>query len=604
MNIFKQHYLKLLTLLLVVSVSSCDDDDDDVAPTPPGSDTFEIIAESPDHETLEQALIDTGLDQVLNDGIYTVFAPTDDAFSNVDVSNLSQEQLSNILLNHVLPGETFAVSPGVSQTQTFSTGYFKTAATEQITENGNNIDMYVNVGDNVTINGSATVTTADLNANNGVVHVVDEVIMLPHITTFATADPTFDNLEAALTRNDQPDFVGTLSTPNGTDPAPFTVFAPTNAAFGSLLDFLDVDGLADIDETTLTATLNNHVIAGANVRAADLTNGDVSTLGGDITIDADNAQIIDQNGRAIDIVVTDVQTANGVVHAIDKVILPDLMTTFEVIAESPDHNTLEQALIDTGLNEVLNSGTFTVFAPTDNAFSNVDLSGLSDGELTNVLLNHVLNGTTLSGDLTNMYAKTNATEMITGDANNLDLYINTDNGVTLNGAATVTMPDVESDLGVVHVTDAVIPMPDITTFAVADPTFNSLQAALTRDDQPDFVGTLSTPNGTDPAPFTVFAPTNTAFGDLLSELGLNSLADVPQQTLTSTLNSHVIASANVRAADLTNGAVQSLEAELTIDADNATITDPNGRVSNIIVTDVQTTNGVIHAIDKVILPQQ
>ena len=221
MNIFKQHYLKFLSLLLVVFISSCNDDDDDVAPTPPGSDTFEIIAESPDHETLEQALIDTGLDQVLNDGIYTVFAPTDDAFSNVDVSNLSQEQLSNILLNHVLPGETFAVSPGVSQTQTFSTGYFKTAATEQITENGNNIDMYVNVGDNVTINGSATVTTADLNANNGVVHVVDEVIMLPDVTTFATADPTFDNLEAALTRNDQPDFVGTLSTPNGTDPAPF-----------------------------------------------------------------------------------------------------------------------------------------------------------------------------------------------------------------------------------------------------------------------------------------------------------------------------------------------------------------------------------------------
>ena len=604
MNIFKQHYLKFLSLLLVVFISSCNDDDDDVAPTPPGSDTFEIIAESPDHETLEQALIDTGLDQVLNDGIYTVFAPTDDAFSNVDVSNLSQEQLSNILLNHVLPGETFAVSPGVSQTQTFSTGYFKTAATEQITENGNNIDMYVNVGDNVTINGSATVTTADLNANNGVVHVVDEVIMLPDVTTFATADPTFDNLEAALTRNDQPDFVGTLSTPNGTDPAPFTVFAPTNAAFGSLLDFLDVDGLADIDGATLTATLNNHVIAGANVRAADLTNGDVSTLGGDITIDADNAQIIDQNGRAIDIVVTDVQTANGVVHAIDKVILPDLMTTFEVIAESPDHNTLEQALIDTGLNEVLNSGTFTVFAPTDNAFSNVDLSGLSDGELTNVLLNHVLNGTTLSGDLTNMYAKTNATEMITGDANNLDLYINTNNGVTLNGAADVTTPDVEADLGVVHVTDAVIPMPDITTFAVADPTFNSLQAALTRDDQPDFVGTLSTPNGTDPAPFTVFAPTNAAFSDLLTELDLDNLADVPQQTLTSTLNSHVIAGANVRAADLTNGAVQSLEAELTIDADNATITDPNGRVSNIIVTDVQTTNGVIHAIDKVILPQQ
>lgn len=500
MNIFKQHYLKLLSLLLVVSISSCDDDDGDVAPTPPGLDTFEIIAESPDHETLEQALIDTGLDQVLNSGVYTVFAPTDDAFSNIDLSGLNNEQLTNVLLNHVLTDETFFQTPAGSTQPTFSTGYVTTSATEKITGNANNLNMYINIGDNITVNGNATVSEPDVNANNGVVHVVDEVITLPDVTTFAVADPTFDNLQAALTRDDQPDFVSTLSTPNGTDPAPFTVFAPTNSAFGDLLDFLGADGLADIDGATLTATLNNHVIPGANVRAADLTNGDVTTLGGDITIDADNAQIVDQNGRVINIAVTDVQTANGVVHAIDKVILPELTSTFDVIANSPDHNTLEQALINTGLDEVLDSGFYTVFAPTDTAFSNVDLSGLSDSELTNVLLNHVLNGTTLSTDLSNTYVKTNATEMITGDANNLDLYINTDNGVTLNGAATVTTPDVESDLGVVHVTDAVIPMPDITTFAVADPTFNSLQAALTRDDQPDFVGTLSTPNGTDPAP--------------------------------------------------------------------------------------------------------
>ena len=94
----------------------------------------------------------------------------------------------------------------------------------------------------------------------------------------------------------------------------------------------------------------------------------------------------------------------------------------------------------------------------------VDLSGLSDTQLTNVLLNHVLTGTILSSDLSNTYVKTNATEMITGDANPLDLYINLDDGVTLNGAAaTVTTPDIIGNNGVVHVTDAVIPMPDITT---------------------------------------------------------------------------------------------------------------------------------------------
>ena len=606
MKLRKFNFATTVVMFLSLVLVSCDDDDGIAPPPPENSSTFEIIAESPNHETLEQALVDTGLDQVLDDGIFTVFAPTDDAFSGVDLSGLTDEQLTNTLLNHVIAGENFAVSPGTSQTSTLSSGYFKTAATEKITGDGNNLDLYIDIDDNVVLNGASTVTTPDLNANNGVVHVVDEVIPMPDITTFATADSTFDNLEAALTRQDQPDFVSVLSTPNGTNPAPFTVFAPTNAAFGSLLELLGAETLADVDGATLTATLNNHVIPGVNVRAADLTDGNVSTLEDDITIDAGNATITDQEGREINIIVTDVQTTNGVIHAIDKVILPDLTSTFEVIANSPNHNTLEGVLVDTGLDEVLNSPSsdFTVFAPTDAAFNNAGLTGLSDAQLTNVLLNHVLTGTTLSSDLSDGYVKTNATEMITGDANPLDLYIELDSGVTLNGMANVTTTDLEGYNGVVHVTDAVIPMPDVTTFATADDNFSSLEAALTRQDQPDFVSILSTPNGTDPAPFTVFAPTNAAFTALLSELNLNNLSEVPQQTLTSTLQSHVVAGANVRAADLTNGAVQTLAAELMVDADNATLTDPNGRVSNIIVTDVQTTNGVIHAIDTVVLPLQ
>lgn len=315
------NYFKLLILALSLSIISCSDDDDGAPATPEGDDTFEIIAQSPDHETLEQALVDTGLDQVLNDGIYTVFAPTDDAFSNVDLSGLSNEELTNVLLYHVLAGETFAQSPGISQQPMFSTGYYKSAATENITGNGNALDMYVNVGDSVIINGNSTVTVADLNANNGVVHVVDQVLTLPNITTFAVADPTFDNLEAALTRGDQPNFGIFLSTPNGSDPAPFTVFAPTNDAFGDLLMELGLDELADVPQQTLTNTLNSHVIAGVNVRAADLTSGTVQSLEAELTIDANNATITDPNGRVSNIIVTDVQTANGVIHAIDKVIL-------------------------------------------------------------------------------------------------------------------------------------------------------------------------------------------------------------------------------------------------------------------------------------------
>ena len=108
---------------------------------------------------------------------------------------------------------------------------------------------------------------------------------------------------------------------------------------------------------------------------------------------------------------------------------------------------------------------------------------------------------------------------------------------------------------------------------------------------------MDAPNGTGSSPFTVFAPTNDAFGALLNELGFDALADVPQYTLELTLNSHVIPGNNFRAADLTNSTVQSLQADLSINPSDVTVTDPNGRVSNIIVTDVLTANGVINEVD-------
>lgn len=282
--------------------------------------------------------------------------------------------------------------------------------------------------------------------------------------------------------------------------------------------------------------------------------------------------------------------------------ITNVQTTFEIIASSPDHTILEQALIDTGLDEALNQGTYTVFAPTDDAFSGVLLDQLSNEQLTNILLNHVIDGLAASNTLENGYFTTLAVETNTGDENNLSLYINTDNGVSLNGISNVTTPDLEAYNGVVHVVDGVITIPNVTTFALADPNFSILVDALTRENSFTYVSTLQSTES--PAPFTVFAPTNDAFVDLLAELELNSLADVPTATLEATLNSHVITGVNVTSSTLSSGTVSTLGADLTIDAPNTTVTDPNGRVSNIIAVDVQAGNGVIHAIDQVLLPQQ
>ncbi len=305
---------------MALGIVSCSNDDSN--PDPQSNTIADFVARNSDYTSLKAALDKTGLTAVLAaQGEFTVFAPNNDAFAAflnangfASLNDVPTGLLTNVLLNHVVAGKVMAAD--------LTTGYINTLATEA--SSGANLSMYVNTSSGVKLNGISTVTTADINADNGVIHAVDTVIALPTVVTFATADPTFAILVAALTRADQPDYVGILSTSEGTAPAPFTVFAPTNAAFGALLGELGVSGLDDIDGATLTAALNTHVIAGANVRAENLVNGTVSTLGADLIIDADNATITDPNGRVSNIIVVNVQAANGVVHVIDMVLLPQL----------------------------------------------------------------------------------------------------------------------------------------------------------------------------------------------------------------------------------------------------------------------------------------
>lgn len=149
----------------------------------------------------------------------------------------------------------------------------------------------------------------------------EEVPALPNIVEIAQGNEDFSILVQALTREDLTiNFVELL-----TSSGPFTVFAPTNAAFVELLGELQLEGLNDIPVATLEAVLQYHVVAGAAVKAGDLTEGQVvvSAQGGSFTIGlAGGAKITDANDRVANIIITDVEASNGVVHAIDKVILP------------------------------------------------------------------------------------------------------------------------------------------------------------------------------------------------------------------------------------------------------------------------------------------
>ncbi|MDH7444726.1 fasciclin domain-containing protein [Aquimarina sp. 2201CG14-23] len=432
----------------------------------------------------------------------------------------------------------------------------------------------------------------------------DDTVFTPDVMTiadFVTDNSEYSSLLAALQRTNLD------VTLNGT--GTFTVFAPNNAAFA---EFLDGTALDDVPVETLEQILLNHVL-GTTQMSTDLTTGYVKNLASETTTGANISMYINTasgvviNGEST-VIDPDIMTDNGVIHAVDKVIPLPTMLTF--VGLDSDLSSLAAVAtttsgFDTDFEAVLNGAdsNLTLLAPDNDAFTALgDISGLPVADLEQILLNHVLAGVNVSASLSTGYGNTLATY---GDTMaNLSIYINTASGVSFNGISDVDEADIVTTNGVIHKVGTVITLPTVVTFATADATFSSLVAALTRDDQLDenYVATLSTANGTAPAPFTVFAPTDDAFASLLTELGASSLADIAEATLTATLNLHVVAEANVRAEDLMSGVVTTLGGDITVDAMNTTLTDANDRVSNIIVTNVQAANGVIHAIDKVILP--
>ena len=320
--------LSKLTFLLFVgfSIQSCSDDDDDVT-TPTGpSNIVEIAMDTPDLSNLVAALsvADGNLVDVLSGGEFTVLAPTNEAFETflaangfMSLSEVPTDVLSNILLNHVISGtinSTNLVDAG--------SGYSTTNASNM---DGDNLSLYFDTSSGVTFNGISSVVAADIVASNGIVHVVDEVIGLPTVVTFAVSNPALSTLVAAMTTEGlSVDIVSILSSSD--EPSPFTVFAPTNDAFGSLLAELELNALGDIPVEILEATLGTHVAPEANVRSTDLVDGmSVNTISSTITVSlSDGAKLIDPNGRESNIIAVDIQAYNGVVHVIDNVLLPQL----------------------------------------------------------------------------------------------------------------------------------------------------------------------------------------------------------------------------------------------------------------------------------------
>ncbi|WP_224489300.1 fasciclin domain-containing protein [Robertkochia flava] len=606
------------SLLLVFA--SCNNDDDDNnnggTPEPPVADLtiYETAVASENLTILVEALERTGLDTTLDDpGTYTVFAPTDEAFTTAGVSleDFTNEELTNLLLNHVL-GTTVLSS-------SLSTGYVNTLATGP---GENSISLFVNTEGGVEFNGVSSPLSdgLDINASNGVIHLVDTPLSIPNVVNHVVANPDFQSLEDAVLafENELTDIL--------TGEGPFTIFAPSNEAFANLADVL---GTETVDPETLRTILLYHVVAGQNLQSDNLTAGLEMTTANEELLYMDSEEgtkLIDgTGGDGVSILTSDIQGSNGVIHEIDRVLLPPSIVNstvgeaniYQLAKLTPGYSLLATAIEQAGLVDLLSNpqADLTVFAPNDAAFatylSNFEgidsLEDISEEDLANLLLNHLVQGQFSSSEIVAAGTGYNNTLATTPDGDNdyLSLYIRVeDGGVTLNGTSKVVFPDFVVSNGTVHLVDAIIDLPTVVTFATADPDFSSLADALEKvENSAGYVETLQTPWGTDPAPFTVFAPDNAAFADLLADLGADSLNDIDPDLVAETLAYHVVAGTNARADDISSGPLETLGGEVTVTAGaGVSITDANGRVSNVTAANVQAYNGVIHVIDAVILP--
>jgi len=407
-----------------------------------------------------------------------------------------------------------------------------------------------------------------------------------NIVETALAAGGFETLAAALTAAD---LVDTLKSDG-----PFTVFAPTDEAFAALGTAVD-DLLLPENKDQLIKVLTYHVVAAdPAIYSTDLEDGAlVETVAGPpIAVDlSGSAPMIND----AEVSTADVEASNGVIHIINKVLLPP-ENIVAIASGNDDFENLTAAVTAAELVETLQGeGPFTVFAPNDAAFDALGdtltdlLLPANKDTLAGILTYHVVSGLVGPLDLVNG----SLVETVNGSPVSISID---DAGNAKVNDANIIATNVVAENGVIHVLDTVIlpPEDDIVATAInTEGEFTQLVAAL---GAAELVTALQAEG-----PFTVFAPTDAAFnalGDTLTDLLLPENKD----QLADILLYHVVEGA-VGAADLTDGA--SVE---TLSEGNSVTFDLSGETpkvddANIVATNILTTNGIIHVIDKVIIPE-
>ena len=404
-----------------------------------------------------------------------------------------------------------------------------------------------------------------------------------NIVETALANGNFKTLAAALTAAD---LVKPLQ-----GEGPFTVFAPTDAAFAALpagtLDML----LERKNSKTLSTILTYHVVPG-KVMAADVVKLDRATAlnGQTLEIKVDDTGVMIAGAK---VTMTDIVCSNGIIHVIDSVMMPSTKTVVETAVEAGTFKTLAAALGAANLVDTLQGeGPFTVFAPTDAAFAALPkgtvetlLKPENKAALTSILTYHVVAGRVPSSEVVQRKGVTSL--------NGQRLGVNVGKEGVRIGGSMVSVTDIQCANGTIHVIDAVM-LPssnNIVETAVEAGTFRTLVAAVGAAGLADVLQSEG--------PFTVFAPSDAAFAALPEGTVESLLLPENRDKLVAILKYHVVAG-RVYSDQLTNGAVETLGgSKVMVKLGKSDVMINEARVT---AANLDTTNGVIHVIDKVLLP--
>lgn len=632
----------LIFTLLAVFFSSCQKEWEEHYARPESIEgkIIEQLNADPDFSIFVEALARTRIDRLVGkSGIYTVFAPTNKAFQDFfatsqykSIQEIPVLELESMLNYHITTQMLFSFDYKAlknRKVQTFNVG--TTRFESRLGKTGNVVGKHVEViaDDNVFMVNDANVVKPDIASANGAIHGIDKVLIplknidealaeKSNLSIFHDAvkrfqikifspELSFEDPETGLIDSvfyTQSRLVNFNSNQRqevniASEKDRLTVFVPTNEAFNAFLaQYPQYNSLADIPSNVLEIIVAYHILYNQYKLASNLSGAQrtsrtemLTVVPGDI-VSADNIQ------------------SNGVYHVVSKVLVPPSLGTVGgkiLLNADGDLSSFLSALEKTNLlTELFKTGDkFTVLAPTNEAFVNAGLNvaTMNGAQLDEYVRSHIVKG--------NIFKEADLKEgKYLSTIGNGALKSTLSGGLAVlnfaNDRANLTATNINGSNGVIHKVDNVLLPPDETVLNLlnTESQYTEFVAALDKAGitLPTAIGAESI---TGSGPYTILAPTNTAFNNLYAELGIVGLSQLSREQLKPILLYHTL-SRRLYSSDFTalgKFNTRSANRQITTNVNPLKITDLKGRTANVSSSDKQGNNGVIHTLDKVLLPE-